>query len=177
MVTSQGAGAKAKDAQAAVKALEALVAVYVANLIPIVEGGSEGDALDHANMSHKEIVEMASAAEAPSVCRVDLSSDPVTTWGAVAERALESLLLRRDGAIGWLTSATVKAAEEKTELCTLLVGADANDGDGDASPDSAAEAVFGENNLVSPSSIAAQIQQLDADKLSSLTEKANKVMR
>lgn len=125
-------------------------------------------------MSHKEVVQMASAAEAPSVHRVDLSVDPAPTWTSVAEQALESLLLRRNGAIGWLTSATVvKAAEEKTELCTPVTVAEAK---GDAPPDSAVDAAFGEN-LASPSSIAAQIQQLDADKLSSLTEKANKVMR
>jgi len=172
-VTSQGAQAKAKDSQAAVKALESLLSTYSALLIPTASGQvGDGDA-EHMKMGHQGVADICEQGAA-AVCRVNLHSEPEPspTWTKPLGQACGLLLSLRGGRIGWLpglVGGTEPDAQVDHEVAT--VGAEGFV----PTPTHLQNATVGAAEPVRD--ISAQIQQLDAAKLKALTCKANMVSR
>lgn len=181
LVAFQGAQAKAKESQAAVKALEALVAAYSSQLVPTgATAGDSGDAggeaeaasegvADHMKTGHPGVVSICEGGAA--VCRVNLHADPDASpaWAEASGQAVRALLARRGGVIGWL-----RAAPGTAPAGALPSHEPASTG----SESSALAPVFNTtaaSKEKSPLVLSAQIQQLDEAKLKTLTLKADTV--
>lgn len=86
-MAAQGAQAKAKESQAAVKALEGLVAAYNADLVPLPSADDEMDLVaQHMKLGHKGVLEIVEqnpvggggsgvVATGTAVSRIDLSAE------------------------------------------------------------------------------------------------------
>lgn len=166
-MTSQGAQAKAKDSQAAVKALEGLLVTYSAQLIPIANDEAGDGATEHMKMGHKGAAEIFE--QGASVCRVNLHSDPEPspTWTEPLNQACTLLLSLRGGRIGWLPD--LLGGTEHSDKEVAAVGAESFA----STPTDLQNPAYGAAEPVCD--VSAQIQQLDAAKLKALTLKANTV--
>lgn len=171
-MASQGAQAKAKESQAAVKALEALLTAYAAQLVPITAAADEASDVrpEHMKTGHKGVA--ASCEQGTAVCRVDLNQsdpEPAAAWTEPLDQALGELLTLHGGRIGWLYTLADAAPSGRAPEPT-------------AGPRLPAEEEAGPAGLLESSAgaepnISAQIQQLDAVSMKSLTSKADKVSR
>lgn len=196
-MSSQGAQAKTKESQAAVKALEALLSAYNANLVPLEEtettaehsaastAEEEGHYL-HLKTGHKGVVEIATAS---SSCHLPCLVHRINVVEAVEGQALadiahavvQAALKVKGGCIGWLTAPNPSADAPRRESVNTAMGSAA------ASSASSAVACGSEEDkldadlkalAVVPKAqdvLAQQLQQLEGDRLKALSNKAAKV--
>ena len=201
LVAAQGAQAKAKESQAAVKALEGIVAAYNADLVPLPSSESgETDLAQHMKLGHKgvlEIVEQSSnlgdGLGATAVSRVDLSAEstppssssssspssphPLSWEDGAAAKALQTLLHLRGGRIGWLPTTSVAVYEHASSSEQVSSeSAEQSMGSAEDAP-SAALSGGGADIHLKPviGGLGDQLKELDSVKLKTLTEKADKV--
>lgn len=176
-MSSQGAQAKAKESQAAVKALEPLVSAYNSNLVAL---DVAPDAVEHMKTGHKGVVEILAVSTSCQAHRVNAA---VSLEGQVladtAQSIVETAVSLKGGCIGWLdTPSSSSGTQHKEDLDHDSPSDDTASGK-PVSPENAPDLL---NSLdLSPgdapplSALAKEIQQLEADKLTVLSDKAAKV--
>lgn len=184
LVNSQGAQAKAKESQAAVKALEGLVAAYNSNLVALEDstGQPRAASAEHMKSGHKGVVEIAAGAGAScSVCRLNAAvAAEGQALADMAQSVVQAAVALKGGCIGWLDAPLAQAPAQSRTPGSV-------NGTADSSHDVPSSSVPAlEHSLLpssddgpaqaAPSALAQQLQQLEADKLRALADKAAKVL-
>lgn len=173
LVSSQGAQAKAKESQAAVKALEAQVATYSAALTALPPSADGVQAPAHMSTGHQgvqEILRAASDCATPlTTCRVDCVSADGASAGGVAGLIAAAMVSARGGNIGWLQFPSSSGAP--TEAPPVAQ---------DESPAAAEQSLVAPTSGTAPAvpvkaSVVDQIKQLDSAKMDVLGARAAKV--
>lgn len=106
LVASQGANAKAKESQAAVKALEGILSAYRANLIPAptAEGFTTHKGIDELERLCNGCLEVI------RMNAHDVSTETIST--KVVDRMFE----KHNGLIGWLPARTTATSSSETNV-------------------------------------------------------------
>lgn len=139
LVASQGAQAKAKDSQAAVKVLEGQVATYTVGLVslPTQAGDSTTGNLadpttattvpEHMTFGHKGVLEIIAKSGHSSagrdLIRLDCASAELASAELVASAVFSAMQQARGGIIGWLSHSSVSAEESFDNKSQLEINA------------------------------------------------------
>jgi hypothetical protein len=179
LVASQGPGAaKNKEAQAAVKALEASITAYFANLVaipvPMDAEQQEGNgapvvaqSFEYTSQTHQGVLEIVTSSLSVSVARVDVAASGVTNE-SVADAAVGAMFAKRNNVIGWLSNVPVVALSEAYESEAVSTSPILVENNNENSIDHGA-------STETPLSFSKQVENLEEDKKDILKLKAEKV--
>lgn len=172
LVASQGAQAKAKESQAAVKALESLVAAYASSLVPLPAPPAGGPA--HLSVGLPGVIELGDIA-GTAVCRVDCAAAEGGSVEAAATSVFTAAVTARQGRIGWLSGLASSSASSAGEP-KLESAVDDHDEGSSTSVGNGGDGVQEvQASVASSPSVAERVAQLDAAKRSVLAARSEKL--
>ena len=179
LIASQGAQAKSKEAQAAVKALEGQLATYRAELVSVsnsetISFGSN-EMAEHMLTGSQGVLDIAESG-CIEVVRIDCAGGNAET---LAQTASTAIIRTKGGRIGWLpeTSVTSPAPDVALDKGGEILAADQSPPESHwMSADKAFSAGVGSEGIV-PMVVPMQdhIKQLDKRNMSTLASRAQKV--